>query len=81
MLENLKEKNKAVGVKQTAKAIAAGKAKSVFFANDADSKVVATLIEQCEKSKIEIVKIESMKQLGKACGIEIGAAVAALLID
>ena len=79
MLESLRGKNKIVGIKQTAKAVAAGNVKTVFIANDADTKVVENLVEQCKIDSIEIVYVESMKQLGKACGIEIGAAAAALL--
>ncbi|HHW31156.1 MAG TPA: 50S ribosomal protein L7ae-like protein [Clostridiaceae bacterium] len=79
MLESLKGKNKTVGIKQTAKAIAADKAKVVFIANDADPKVTENVITQCKLKSIEIVYVESMKQLGKACGIEVGAAAAALL--
>lgn len=79
VIEGLKGKNKTVGIKQTAKAIAAGNAKVVFIASDADTKVTENIITQCKLKSIEIVYVESMKQLGKACGIEIGASAAALL--
>ena len=45
MLENLKNVNKAVGVKQTVKAIERGTAKLVFVAKDADERVVGKVIE------------------------------------
>lgn len=79
MLEALKGKNKTVGIKQTAKAVAADKASVVFIAKDADPKITENVIEQCRLKSIEIVYVESMKQLGKACGIDVGAAAAALL--
>jgi large subunit ribosomal protein L7A len=79
VLEGLRGKNKTVGIKQTTKAVAAGKAKIVFIAKDADTKVTEKLINECKKNTLEVVYVESMKHLGKACGIEIGAAAAAIL--
>ena len=79
VLESLKGKNKTVGIKQTTKAVAAGNAKAVFIANDADARVTENIVKQCKENSVEIIYVESMKQLGKACGIEIGASAAALL--
>jgi large subunit ribosomal protein L7A len=79
VLEGLRGKNKTVGIKQTTKAVAAGKAKTVFIARDADTKVIDNLINQCNENMLEVVYVDSMKNLGKACGIEIGAAAAAIL--
>ena len=79
MLESLKEGNKTIGVRQTLKAIENGRAKVIFIAKDADEKVVAGVKELGLKNSIEIVYIDSMKTLGKACGIEVGAAAACLL--
>lgn len=79
MLEGLRGKNKTVGIKQTTKAVAVGKAKTVFIARDADTKVIDNLINQCNENMLEVVYVDSMKNLGKACGIEIGAAAAAIL--
>ena len=79
MLDSLKSNKKAVGIKQSLKAVESGSAKAVFIARDADEKVVSQIIELCRKNSIEIVYVENMKQLGKACGIEVGAAVSCLL--
>lgn len=79
MLENLRTNNKTIGVKQTLKAVEGGKARTVFIARDAEEKVVGKIKELCDKNSIEIVYVESMKQLGKACGIEVGAAAACVL--
>lgn len=79
MLDNLKTANKVIGVKQTAKAVENGTAKSVFVAMDADEKVVGRIKELCSKNSIEVVYIDTMKQLGKACGIEVGAAAVGVL--
>ena len=79
MLENLKNVNKALGVKQTVKAIERGTAKLVFVAKDADERVVGKVIELCKKDGIEIRYVDTMKMLGKACNIDVGASVACTL--
>lgn len=79
MLDDLKKRKKTVGAKQTLRAIESGAAKLVYIAKDADRKVTGNVIELCMKKSIEIVYVDSMKQLGKACGIEVGAAAAAIL--
>lgn len=79
VLENLKDCKKAVGIKQTLKAVDRGKAEVVFIAKDADEKLVEELKRACLKNSIEIRYADSMHQLGKACNIEVGAAAAAIL--
>lgn len=79
MLENLRNSSKTVGVKQTLKAVESGNAKVVFIAKDADTKVTHNLKELCQKKLIEIIYVDTMKQLGKACGIEVGASAVGLL--
>lgn len=79
MLEDLKSNNKVVGIKQSQKALEKDSVKIVFIAKDADEKVIRSIRELSQKNAVEMVYIESMKQLGKACCIEVGAAVACLL--
>jgi large subunit ribosomal protein L7A len=79
VLEVLKSSNKAVGIKQTVKAVESNAAKVVFIAKDADEKVIASLKELCLSKSVEIVYAESMKQLGKSCGIEVGASTVCIL--
>ena len=79
MLELLKKSKKTIGTKQTLKAIEKGVAITVFIARDADERVTGNLIKMSRNQGVEIVYVESMKQLGKACGIEVGAATAAII--
>lgn len=79
MLESLKGSNKTIGIKQSLKAVENGNAKTVFIAKDAEEKVVGKLKTLCEEKSVTVVYVDSMKQLGKACGIEVGAAAATLL--
>jgi large subunit ribosomal protein L7A len=68
-----------VGIKQTRLAIDRGKAVKVFIARDADAKLVEPIIAQCSDKEIPLVSVASMRELGKACGIQVGAAAAALI--
>ena len=82
MLKQLTEAAKrVVGVKQTAKAVEKGTAALVFVAADADIRVSRPLLERCEAAGVEVITAETMQELGKACGIHVGAAVAAVLKD
>lgn len=79
MLESLKNSKKTIGLRQSQKAVEEGLVKVAFIARDAEEKVIRNIREQCEKSSIEIIYVDSMKQLGKACGIGVGAAIACIL--
>ncbi len=68
-----------VGAKQIRKALNAGTARRVFLARNADPNVTDPLVALCQKKKVELVWIRTMKDLGSACGIEVGAAAAAIL--
>jgi len=71
--------NMVIGTKQTKKAIEQGKAQEVIVAKDADDKVTAPIISMCRDRGIAVVPVDSMRELGKACGIEVGAAAVAIL--
>lgn len=79
MLDDLKHCKKAVGVKQSTKAVENGVAASAFIAKDCEQRVVKGIIELCKIHSVPITYVDSMKQLGKACGIEVEAAVACIL--
>lgn len=72
-------KKRTIGTKQTLKAVNAERAKIVFVAKDAQEHVVRDLISACKQKGIEIIYVDSMRSLGKACGIEVGASSAAVL--
>jgi len=70
---------RTVGTKQTLKAVQKGNADFVFIARDADQKVKEPVVAACELKGIPIVWIDTMAELGQACGIEVGSAAAAIL--
>jgi large subunit ribosomal protein L7A len=69
-----------IGMKQTVKAIEQGLVKEVFIAKDADPKLTGKVKSLCEVKHVPCEVVDSMKRLGKACGIEVGAATAAIMI-
>lgn len=79
MLSELSRSGKVIGVKQTKRAISSGSAERVFVAADADRRLTGPIIEACKQSNIPYTEIESMRELGRACGIGVGAAVAAII--
>ncbi len=71
--------SRVIGSKQTARALERGGVKAVYVARDADERVVRDLRATCLAKDVQIIEVESMLELGKACGIEVGAASAAIL--
>lgn len=69
----------SIGTKQTFRMVELGKAKEVFIAKDADPRITIKVINLCKKMEVKVTQVESMKVLGKACGIEVGAALAAAI--
>ena len=79
MTTRLNSKNKVVGVKQVKRALNSAEVEAVYVANDAEKKVTSDIVKLCEEKQIQTIYVDSMKKIGKACGIDINAAVAALL--
>ena len=68
-----------VGSKQLRKALRAGRIAYVYLAENADPAVTDPLEELCSELHIQITWVHSMAELGRMCGIEVGAAAAAVL--
>lgn len=81
-MQELKASHKRiVGLKQTVKAVKNGTAKKVYIAEDADNFIRESVIDACSGKNLQIIYISNMKELGNACGIDIGASTAAILED
>jgi len=74
----LSARKKTVGTKQTLKAIERGQAKVVYVALNADRYVIEPILQMCASKGIPVIQVDSMQALGKACGIEVGCATAAI---
>lgn len=79
MLTQLEHAGKVVGVKQARRALNDGRAKTVFLAQDADPALTEPLAELAGSKGVPVVWTEHMRELGKACGIAVGSAVAAIV--
>ena len=78
-LPDLSRQKLAVGAKQLRKAVGAGTVRCVYLAENADPALTQPLAELCADNQIQITWVASMETLGSACGIEVGAAAAAVL--
>lgn len=70
---------KTIGLRQSIKAIENDFAKIVLVARDVDETIARRIKELCAVRSVEIVFVDTMKQLGKASGIDVEAAVVCLL--
>lgn len=68
-----------VGAKQLRKALRTGRVRQVYLAENADPAVTEPLALACSENCIPVVWIRSMSELGRACGIDVGAATAAVV--
>ena len=76
-LTDLSKKRIVVGVKQLRKALASGLAQWVYLAENADPALTEPIAMVCEEKQVPYTWVPSMADLGRACGIEVGAAAAA----
>ncbi|SMC29151.1 large subunit ribosomal protein L7A [Clostridium acidisoli DSM 12555] len=70
---------KVVGIKQTIKSIKNGEGSIVYIAKDADIKLVNSVEKLAMENSVQIAYVDTMKELGKLCGIDVGAASALIL--
>ena len=78
-LADLRREKFVVGAKQLKKAVKSGSVRCVFLAENADPAVTEPLEVLCTANHIPITWVSNMADLGRACGIEVGAAAAAVL--
>lgn len=79
MLDELLTNKKVIGQKQVVRAINDNIVSKVFVAKDADERISKAIIEKCETDGIVLEFSETMQQLGKSAGIDIGATAVAIL--
>jgi large subunit ribosomal protein L7A len=72
---------KVIGLKQSVKGLNNGLGKTLYVAKDADDKLTQPIIELAKTSGVDVVFINTMKELGKLCGIDVGSAVTLILKD
>lgn len=67
-----------IGTKQTLKAIHNGEVSEIFIAADADKHITQKVADLAEELEIPCQQVDSMKKLGKAAGVEVGASIVAV---
>ncbi|GAB6927430.1 50S ribosomal protein L7ae-like protein [Paenibacillus sp. JCM 10914] len=77
--KGLQDAHIKIGTKQTMKAVESGQAAEVYVAQDCDPRLISKIVSQCDRDGVHINYVSTMKQLGEACGIEVGAAMVAVL--
>lgn len=73
------EKCRVVGTRQIVRMAAQGRLCMVYLAQDADVRIRSAIEDACKKAHVPMESAPDMAQLGKACGIGVGAAAAGLL--
>jgi large subunit ribosomal protein L7A len=74
----IQAKSVIIGTKQTIRALKNHLIQEVFIANDADPFLTVRVVESATELNVPITYVDSMKMLGKACGIDVGAATVAI---
>ncbi|MCL6454757.1 MAG: ribosomal L7Ae/L30e/S12e/Gadd45 family protein [Alicyclobacillus sp.] len=74
-------RKRTIGTNQTVKALQQNQVTSVYVARDAEARIVEPVLGLARLRGLDVIWVDTMKQLGKACGIEVGAAAAAILED
>ena len=77
VLTALASRERVVGVKQSARPIRDGRAEEIFLASDADTAVTDRNRQCC--GALPVNETYTMAQLGRLCGIAVGASVVTLL--
>ena len=77
IVKEISGKQLRVGAKQIRKALASGKVSRVYLAQNADPAITEPIMTLCQLNDVGFAWVWSMTDLGRACGIDVGAAVAA----
>ncbi|AET57559.1 MULTISPECIES: ribosomal L7Ae/L30e/S12e/Gadd45 family protein [Paenibacillus] len=77
--QGLQDAHVKIGTKQTIRMVELGFASEVYVAEDADPRLTSNIIALCNKQGVKVTLVDTMKNLGAACGIEVGAAMAAIV--
>ena len=79
MLSELKTGSRVVGIKQAQRAVVGGTAAAAYVAGDCDERIQEAFSALCADCGVALHVVPTMAELGAACGIQVGAAAAALL--
>lgn len=72
---------KVVGVKQTLKTLKNNQGKVLYIAKDADINITEPILKLAKVNSLQIIFVDTMKELGILCDIDVASAAALLLED
>ena len=78
-MDELKNRPKVVGLKQSRRFVKEGRAAAVFIARDAEQRVTQPLEALCAERGVRVERVGTCKELGDACGVSVGAAAVATI--
>jgi large subunit ribosomal protein L7A len=78
-MRRLADSERSVGTNSVLRALSKGELSLVYIARDADPFVTRKVAIAAEKAHVELVEADSMKLLGKACGLSVAAAAAGII--
>lgn len=78
-LDELKNSDFVVGLKETQRAVEKKTAIHVFIGSDCDERISSRLEKTCADAGVSITRDFSKKEIGQACKIKVKAASAAVL--
>ena len=78
MLEKLRNSDKVVGTRRLVRAVLAGEISQVYLAKYADLFIVRQVKEACNQANVRIFEVDTMKELGEACGVDVKTASAGI---
>ncbi len=79
MISDAEKERLIVGFKQALRAVKENRAAKIFLANDCESRISAPLEQAASAGETDIFYIDTMKELGAMCGIDVGASCAVVL--
>ncbi|MGN7397194.1 50S ribosomal protein L7ae-like protein [Peribacillus frigoritolerans] len=74
----IQAKSVIIGTKQAVRALKNNLIQEVIIADDADIYLTGRVVEIAKELDVPITYVDSMRMLGKACGIDVGAATVAI---
>lgn len=78
MLSESEKSRLKVGQKEVKKLVANRMAEKVFIASDCDDAISDSIKKGATDAGAQVVTVETMKELGRICGIDVGASCAAV---
>ena len=81
MISNTEKKNLRIGYKQVLKALTEKPVAKLFLAEDCEDRLRKPLEEKANEKNVPVFYTQTMQELGKLCGIDVGSSCAAVLAE